>query len=138
MSSSKNKDEFLGIGIKFPFRINASTGKTALINGPELIEQNIHLLLSTRPGERIYHRNFGIDLTPLLFEIPNAATLKTIEENIISGLTQFQPMIVTESVDFEIIAEEGLIKIQIHFMIRSTNSRGNYVYPFYLKEANQF
>ena len=33
MSSSKNKDEFLGIGIKFPFRINASTGKTALIDG---------------------------------------------------------------------------------------------------------
>jgi phage baseplate assembly protein W len=96
------------------------------------------LLLSTRPGERTYHRNFGIDLTPLLFEIPNAATLKTIEENIISGLTQFQPMIITESVDFEIIAEEGMIKIHIHFMIRSTNSRGNYVYPFYLKEANQF
>ena len=47
-------------------------------------------------------------------------------------------MIVTESVDFEIIAEEGMIKIHIHFMIRSTNSRGNYVYPFYLKEANQF
>ena len=105
MSSSKNKDEFLGIGIKFPFRINASTGKTALINGTELIEQNIHLLLSTRPGERIYHRNFGIDLTPLLFEIPNAATLKTIEENIISGLTDclttpsyFQKMVLLFSI----------------------------------------
>ncbi len=138
MSSSKNKDEFLGIGIKFPFRINASTGKTSMELGESLIEQNIKLLLSTKIGERIYHKDFGIDLTPLLFEIPNIATLKNIEDTIIDSLTKFQPMIITDSVNLEVKTDEGLINIHINYIIRSTNSRGNYVYPFYLKEANQY
>ncbi len=138
MSTSKNKDEFLGIGIKFPFRINPSTGKTTMENGENLIEQNIRILLSTKIGERTYHKNYGIDLTPLLFEIPNAATLKNIEDAIIEALTKYQPMIIVDSISFEIKNEEGLINIHVNYIIRSTNSRGNYVYPFYLKEANQY
>lgn len=138
MSTSKNKDEFLGIGIKFPFRINPSTGKTTMENGENLIEQNIRILLSTKIGERTYHKNFGIDLTPLLFEIPNSATLKNIEDAIIEALTKYQPMIIVDSISFEIKSDEGLINIHVNYLIRSTNSRGNYVYPFYLKEANQY
>ena len=37
---------------------------------------------------------------------------------------------VTESED-----QEGLLLISIDYTIRSTNSRYNMVYPFYLKEA---
>ncbi len=138
MITNKEKDEFLGLGIKFPLKINPSTGKTETTTGIELIEQSIHLLLSTKPGERLYHSNFGIDLTPLLFEIPNESTLKNIEEKIIDGITLHEPMIVTESVDFNVNTLEGIIYIDITFTIKSTNARGNYVYPFYIKEANQY
>ena len=47
-------------------------------------------------------------------------------------------MIIVDSVDFELKAEEGLINIDVQFTIRTTNTRGNYVYPFYIKEANQY
>ena len=32
-------------------------------------------------------------------------------------------------------ANEGLIKVQLDYRIRTTNSRSNMVYPFYFKEG---
>ena len=128
---------FLGKGLQMPFQINPSTGKTEMIGGAENIEKSIHVIMSTKPGERLYHLDFGIDLTPLLFEPADEATLKEIETRIIDGLTQFQPQIIPESVHFKINALEGLLWIDVKFTTRATNTRSNYVYPFYLKEANQ-
>jgi hypothetical protein len=51
---------------------------------------------------------------------------------------QFQTMIIVDSVGFELNATEGLINVDVSFTIRTTNTRGNYVYPYYIKEANQY
>lgn len=51
---------------------------------------------------------------------------------------QFQTMIIVDSVNFELNATEGLINVDVSFTIRTTNTRGNYVYPYYIKEANQY
>ncbi len=137
MINETEKNNFLGTGIHFPIKINPSTGKIETAQGKNLIEQSIKLLLSTKPGERLYHSNYGIDLTPLLFEIPNDSTLKEIEERIKDSIVLFLPMIIVDTVDFEINALEGLIYIQIGYIVKVTNARANYVYPFYIKEANQ-
>ncbi len=137
MISESEKNNFIGTGIQFPIKINPSTGKIETAQGKNLIEQSIKLLLSTKPGERLYHSKYGIDLTPLLFEIPNDSTLKEIEERIKDSIVLFLPMILIDSVDFEINALQGVIHIQIGYIVKSTNARANYVYPFYIKEANQ-
>jgi phage baseplate assembly protein W len=138
MNQDKKHNAFFGVGLQQPFKINPSTGKTGLVSGVENIEQSIRAILSTKPGERLYHKDFGIDLTALIFEPQNAATLKSVEEKIISGLMQFQTMIIVDSVSFELNAPEGLINVDVSFTIRTTNTRGNYVYPYYIKEANQY
>ncbi len=137
MIRESEKNNFIGTGIQFPIKINPSTGKIETAQGKNLIEQSIKLLLSTKPGERLYHSKYGIDLTPLLFEIPNDSTLKEIEERIKDSIVLFLPMILIDSVDFEINALQGVIHIQIGYIVKSTNARANYVYPFYIKEANQ-
>ena len=109
-----------------------------MISGIENIEQSIRAILSTKPGERLYHKDFGVDLSALIFEPQSNATLKSIEEKIISGLMQFQTMIIVDSVSFELNTTEGLINVDVSFTIRTTNTRGNYVYPYYIKEANQY
>ncbi len=138
MSANQKNTAFLGIGLKQPFKINPSTGKTGLVSGIENIEQSIQAILSTKPGERLYHKDFGIDLSELLFESQDSATLKSLEEKITSGLMQFQTMIIVDSVKFELDAQKGIVHIDVAFTIRNTNTRGNYVYPYYIKEANQF
>lgn len=132
------KSAFFGVGLKQPFKINPSTGKTGLVSGVDNIEQSIRSILSTKPGERLYHKDFGIDLSELVFEASDSATLKALEEKITEGLTQFQSMITVDDVQFELNAPEGLILIHVEFTIKATNSRGNYVYPYYIKEANQY
>ncbi|MGB0243359.1 MAG: GPW/gp25 family protein [Bacteroidia bacterium] len=134
----KAKEAFLGIGIRHPFRISPSTGKTSMIEGVDNIKQSIRAILSTKPGERLYHSDFGIDLSDLLFENTDEGTLKEMEERISEGLMKYQSMIIVDSVDFEVKSSEGLVNIQIEFTIRSTNTRANYVYPYYIQEANQF
>ena len=134
----KAKETFLGIGIRHPFRISPSTGKTSMIEGVDNIKQSIRAILSTKPGERLYHSDFGIDLSDLLFENTDEGTLKEMEKRISDGLMKYQSMIIVDSVDFEVKSSAGLVNIQIEFTIRSTNTRGNYVYPFYIQEANQF
>lgn len=138
MSQDKKQNAFFGVGLQQPFKINPSTGKTGLVSGIDNIEQSIRAILSTKPGERLYHKDFGVDLTALIFEPQSSATLKSVEEKIISGLMQFQTMIIVDSVSFELNAIEGLINVDVSFTIRTTNTRGNYVYPYYIKEANQY
>jgi phage baseplate assembly protein W len=138
MSQDKKQNAFFGVGLQQPFKINPSTGKTGLVSGVDNIEQSIRAILSTKPGERLYHKDFGVDLSALIFEPQSSATLKSVEEKIISGLMQFQTMIIVDSVGFELNATEGLINVDVSFTIRTTNTRGNYVYPYYIKEANQY
>lgn len=138
MNYENDPNEFLGRGLKFPFKINSSTGKIDMVSGIEAIEQSIHTILSTKPGERFFHSDFGIDLSELQFEPMDETTLKEIETRIMDGLSMHQTMIIPESVDFELDINGGRILIDVKFLIRSTNTRGNYVFPYYLKEANQF
>ena len=50
--------EFLGRGLAFPLQFNPR-GEIALANGERDIEQAIHLILSTVPGERPMRPGFG-------------------------------------------------------------------------------
>jgi uncharacterized protein len=51
----------------------APTGKIALLNSDASIRQSILLLLSTRPGERVMHPDYGCNLHQLVFS-PNDDT----------------------------------------------------------------
>jgi len=129
-------DTFLGTGWGFPPTFNNFGKGVEMANGETDIHQSLQILLTTKLGERIMRSDFGCDLSPLLFENITVTLLTKIKEIIKHAILKYEPRIDLNDVYFESDdAIDGMIKIEIDFTIRTTNSRQNYVFPFYLEEG---
>jgi uncharacterized protein len=131
-----NDETFIGTGWGFPPTFNPISGSVATVNGATDINQSLQILLGTQLGERIMRSDFGCNLSPLLFENITVTLLTKIKAIIKLAILKYEPRIDLNSVFFG--SEEttqGFLKIEIEYTIRTTNSRQNYVFPFYLEEG---
>ncbi len=127
---------FVGKGWSFPPEFQKAKFGVKMVTGAEDIEQSLNILLSTRLGERFLHPDFGCDLSALLFE-PIDLTLKTtIEDTIRNAIILYEPRIDLEEVVFTENVDEGALFINLIYLVRTTNTRTNIVYPFYLQEGS--
>jgi len=127
--------EFLGIGWKFPIKLDSS-GKFKLSKYEEDIEESIRIILGTIPGERVMRPEFGCGIYEYVFSTINISNLALIEEEVKKALTLYEPRI--EIIKIKASADtnrEGLVLIEIEYRVISTNTRQNLVYPFYLTEG---
>ena len=127
--------EFLGIGWKFPIKLDSS-GKFKLSKYEEDIEESIRIILGTIPGERVMQPEFGCGIYEYVFSTINISNLALIEEEVKKALTLYEPRI--EIIKIKASADtnrEGLVLIEIEYRVISTNTRQNLVYPFYLTEG---
>lgn len=108
-----------------------------MISDEEDIRSSLDILLSTRLGERVMLPDYGCNLDELLFE-PINLTLKTyIKDLVRTAILYYEPRIRMDSLDMSESNElEGLIVIHITYTVKSTNSRLNYVYPYYKNEGS--
>ena len=103
------------------------------------IEQSLEILLSTSLGERIMQPGYGCNLQELQFEPINSSMLGYMRDVVSNALLYHEPRIkllnleITESDSAEALG--GKVLISIDYQIRGTNSRFNYVYPFYINES---
>ena len=133
---STNSHSFLGTGWSFPPTFQRSTAQVEMVSDQADIEQCLQLLLSTSPGERLLHPDFGCNLTQFLFEEVTQTLLTQIKEAIGDAILFYEPRIEVEDIDItENDTHLGLLLISIDYIIVATNSRFNLVYPFYLQEA---
>lgn len=129
------KIPFLGTGWGFPPEFDRARGTVNMLSDVEDIESSLAILFSTEPGERVMQPTYGSDLKKLLFE-PLDTTLKTyIKELIETAVLYHEPRIRLDAVNLEARPEEGALLIKLEYTVRTTNSRYNYVYPYYLTEA---
>lgn len=126
---------FLGTGWSFPPTFSKTTQSVTTVAYEEDIRQSLTILLSTRLRERVMRSDFGCDLSPLQFENITTTLLTKMKGIIKDGITQFEPRITVDQINFSEAGTEGKILIEILYTIRTTNSRYNYVYPFYIKEG---
>jgi len=127
---------FLGTGWSFPPTFTARGANVELVSGPEDIHQSLQILLSTQLGERVMQDEFGCDLNSLLFEEIDQSLVNTITRMITDAILYHEPRINLENLDVsESEARQGLLLISLEYSVRSTNSRFNMVYPFYINEA---
>lgn len=127
---------FLGTGWSFPTRFVKQKGGVALVSDELDIEQSLGILLSTELGERVMRPDFGCDLHHLLFETLNATTRTYVADLIRKAILLYEPRIDVERIEFTPAeGDDNVIDITIEYRVRSTNSRSNYVYPFYLNEG---
>ena len=126
--------DILGRGLAFPFRVGQHGG-LAMAEGVDDVEQAIRIILSTVPGERSIRPEFGCDIHAFVFEGLDAATFGHIERAIRRALERWEPRITVEAVDFSTPQGDGMLLIDIGYRLRTTNSRRNLIYPFYVIPA---
>ncbi|MDC8005355.1 GPW/gp25 family protein [Aureisphaera galaxeae] len=130
------QEDFLGTGWSFPPSFNLSEKSVNMVSDEEDIRQSLDILLSTRLGERVLLSEYGCGINTMPFENITVTFLTKMKAIIKKAILLYEPRIDLEEVFFTSPkAEEGIVKVQLQYRIRATNSRLNYVYPFYLKEG---
>jgi hypothetical protein len=128
----------VGSGLAFPVRVD-QRGAIALAHGATDIEQALHLILGTIPGERPMRPEFGCDLHSFLFDTIDAETIGKIDTAVRVALDRWEPRIEATSIDFDLAGiDDGMLEITIGYRIRATSERHNLVYPFYVIPAEEF
>lgn len=127
---------FLGTGWGFPPAFSNKTSDVGMLSDADDIQSSLEILLSTRPGERVMRPDYGCNLDELVFE-PLTTTFKTYIKDLIStAILYYEPRIEVNSIDLDDTGElEGWILIVIDYTVSPTNTRFNFVYPFYKNEA---
>ena len=127
---------FLGTGWGFPPAFSNKTSDVDMLSDVDDIQSSLEILLTTRPGERVMRPDYGCNLDELVFE-PLTTTFKTYIKDLIStAILYYEPRIEVNSIDLDDTGElEGRILIVIDYTVSATNTRFNFVYPFYKNEA---
>lgn len=129
---------FLGRGWSFPPEFNRSSGEVKMLEAEEDIRSSLEILLATRLGERVMVPNYGCNLDELLFNPLNQGLKTYVVDLIKTAILYHEPRIDVQKIDISQSNElEGLLLIQLDYIIRQTNSRRNMVYPFYKEEGNE-
>lgn len=124
--------EFLGMGWTFPVQLNPQK-EIALSYEDEDIQEAIWMILSTAPGERLMHPDFGCGIHDLVFAPNDTGTAELARFYVEVALAQWEPRIDLDEVTVQ--ADPGdptLLLISVAYRVRTTDSRFNIVYPFYL------
>ena len=101
----------------------------------EDISESLRILLMTYPGERTMQPEFGSRLRDFCFESFTLRTETLIRDEIRRAILLNEPRVDTQEIEVLPTEKSGVLRINIAYVIRSTNSRRNLVFPFYLNEA---
>lgn len=127
---------FLGRGWSFPPEFDRQAKAVLMLEEEVDIQSSLYILLSTRLGERVMQPTYGCNMDNLVFEAMNLTLLTYLKDLVENAILYHEPRIELDKVIIDTTNQnEGLLLIEIHYNVRSTNSRYNYVYPFYLNEG---
>lgn len=130
--------EFLGRGVKFPLQVNPRSGKLAMSEGEEDIQEAIFIILNTIRGERVMRQDFGSNVMDYVFAPASSSRRASLAAHVRDILTQQEPRITDVTVDCrEIGGMSGGVAVEVGYVVRNTNNRYNHVYPFYVTEGSE-
>ncbi len=127
---------FLGRGLKFPLQVDQRTGKFAMSAQEEDIREAIGIILNTVQGERVMRPEFGTNILDYIFGPDSSSARHSLMREIQEQLLFQEPRITAVDVSCE-TERTGRIMIEVGYTVRSTNSRYNHVFPFYLTEGSE-
>jgi phage baseplate assembly protein W len=131
-------DSFLGTGWGFPPSFDNATKSMVMTSDEADIQLSLQILLATRKGERVMQPDYGCNLDEMVFE-PMTTTFKTyISEMVKTAILYYEARIDLYSVQVDDSQEtNGVILLIISYTVRTTNSRFNFVYPYYKNEGTE-
>lgn len=126
--------DFLGTGWKYP--VSIKNGKIESSEGEDSIRESIMIILTTAKGERVMRPDFGCGINELVFGLNNTATATLIQFYVRESLQKWEPRIEVLEVSVTPDGDErNRLNINIEYMVKSSNTRNNLVYPFYLQRG---
>jgi uncharacterized protein len=126
---------FLGTGWSFPPTFRREWYAVEMLHEEADVHSSIGIILATITGERIMLPTFGCNLQPFVFEPMNVPNIAMIEKIVKDALVIHEPRIIVEELQSVPNQAEGKLEINISYSIVLTNTRYNYVFPFYMSEA---
>ncbi|MBN1480889.1 hypothetical protein EH223_00230 [candidate division KSB1 bacterium] len=129
------KISFLGTGWSFPPTFNNSSRTVRTVSDVDDINQSLEILLSTSLGERIMRPQYGCNLREFLFEPLDVAQQAYIKDLIKNAILYHEARIKLDDVVLAVDHTKGRLDIKLEYTVTTTNTRYNYVYPFYLQEG---
>lgn len=100
------------------------------------IASSLEVLLSTLQGERVMLPQYGCNLDELVFESLDTRMKTLMADKVESAILYHEPRIELESVRLDDSQElEGVVLIEVIYRVKSTNSRFNFVFPYYRLEG---
>jgi len=124
----------LGVGISYPFGFS-STGKAETIGvatGVAKVNQAIHMLLSTRYGERLMFPEYGSKLPELVFEQNDEILHAQLQLFTAEAVNRWEKRITLTGITTIDEDDQNAISIKIDYIINKLHVAGSYVYPFQL------
>jgi phage baseplate assembly protein W len=123
---------FLGTGWRFPILTDAS-GSLGYVAGDDNVEQSLHILLLTQLGERVMRSDFGSQAPSLVFAPGSAQFLRLLENTVREAVRDWEPRVDLDTVLAEADPnQEFRVVVSISYLVRSSNTRNNLVFPYYL------
>lgn len=129
---------FLGRGWSFPPTFDSRLGGVEMLEHEADIVSSLHILLSTSRGERVMVPQYGCNLDELVFENLDTRMRTLMADKIESAILYHEPRIDLERVhvdDDPTDTLEGRVLIGVTFRVKATNSRFNFVFPYYRDEG---
>ena len=138
METEYKNNDFLGRGWSFPPSFDSSTKGLEMTDKVLDIQKSLEILLSTRVGERVMQPKYGCNLDELVFEALDTSTKTIILDKIRTAILYFEPRIDVQKLEMNTENElEGVIIVKIDYIVRATNSRFNFTFPYYKNEGTE-
>lgn len=127
---------FLGRGWSFPPAFKRSLAGVEMLEQEADIASSLEILLSTAQGERVMLPQYGCNLEELVFESLDTRMKTLMADKVESAILYHEPRIDLESVRLDESRElEGVVLIEVIYRVKATNSRFNFVFPYYKLEG---
>lgn len=111
-------------------------GEIALSQNEQDVREAIWIILATAPGERVMRPDFGCGIHDYLFEPNNARTAGLIRFAVEEALVRWEPRIQLDAVVVRSDPQDpAVVRVDIDYRVRATDTRFNMVYPFYLERG---
>lgn len=126
--------DYLGKGIRFPFRINANGG-VDMSEGEEHLAEGLRHLVSTRLAERVMRRDYGSRVYEVPFDSNDEAVFAFLRRFVIQAARTWERRLIVQDVKMTVDYKANVLRLEVPFLIVKNNREGNLVFPFYLQQS---